>query len=78
MLSRQAGEEVSAVVMGGDAGARAQRLAAEAAARAGLPLLLTGPEPSGAEWEALALYPHPDVLAMVILLHLNGPIRYHC
>lgn len=40
-------------------------LAAAAAARAGLPLLLTAPAPHQRSWPALALYPHPDVLAQV-------------
>ncbi|XP_063826529.1 glutamate receptor ionotropic, kainate 2-like [Ostrinia nubilalis] len=58
----QAGEEVAGVVSGGSA--RAAALGAAAAARAGLPLLLVAPAPADASWEALAMYPHPDVLAM--------------
>lgn len=45
--------------------ARSARLAAEAAARAGVPLLLLQPAPLTASWEVLALYPHEDVLAQV-------------
>lgn len=61
---------MTVVVGGAPAGevaetARAARLAAEAAARAGVPLLLLQPAPLSASWEALALYPHEDVLAQV-------------
>lgn len=48
--------------------ARAARLAGEAAARAGVPLLLLQPAPRVASWEVLALYPHEDVLAQVTLI----------
>ncbi|KAJ0183044.1 hypothetical protein K1T71_001020 [Dendrolimus kikuchii] len=60
-VCEQASEARDAVVSGG--GARAMRLAEAAAARAGLPLLLVDPAPTNSSWEALALYPHPDVLA---------------
>lgn len=59
-------EEVWGVVVGAGAA-----LGAAAAARAGLPLLLLQPAPPApdarfpAALEALSLYPHPDVLAMV-------------
>ncbi|KAJ8723589.1 hypothetical protein PYW08_003501 [Mythimna loreyi] len=55
------GAGVVATVGGGDA--RAARLAAAGAARAALPLLLVEHAPAHAAWEALALYPHPQVLA---------------
>lgn len=48
---------------GGDK--RALRLAADAASRSALPLLFVDPAPANATWEALELYPHPEVLAQV-------------
>ncbi|XP_026736704.1 probable glutamate receptor, partial [Trichoplusia ni] len=48
-------------VCGGDA--RSARLAAAGAARAALPLLLVDHAPADATWEAIELYPHPEVLA---------------
>lgn len=56
----QATHATAALVGGGGT-----RLAAAAAARAGLPLLLVQPTPAPAAWEALALYPHEDVLVEV-------------
>lgn len=50
-----------AALTGGDA--RATRLAAAGAARAALPLLLVDHAPADAAWEALELYPQPQVLA---------------
>lgn len=71
-LCGQAKAGVTVVVGGAAAGestetARVARLAAEAAARAGVPLLLLQPAPLAASWEVLALYPHEDVLAQVTL-----------
>ncbi|XP_026318857.1 glutamate receptor ionotropic, kainate 3-like [Hyposmocoma kahamanoa] len=67
-ICQQAKAGVTVVVGGAPAGdnaetARAARLAAEAAARAGVPLLLLQPAPLAASWEVLALYPHEDVVA---------------
>lgn len=56
-----AGSVVATLGGGGDA--RAARLAAAGAARAALPLLLLEHAPAAAAWEALELYPHPQVLA---------------
>lgn len=74
----QAKAGVTVVVGGAPAGenaetARTARLAAEAAARAGVPLLLLQPAPLDASWEVLALYPHEDVLAQVPLG--SSPLR---
>ncbi|XP_030033794.2 glutamate receptor ionotropic, kainate 2 [Manduca sexta] len=60
-LCAQAREGVAAVLSAG--GERAARLAGAAAARAGVPLLLLDEAPADGSWEALPLYPHPDVLA---------------
>lgn len=54
-----------ATLGGGDA--RAARLAAAGAARAAVPLLLVDHAPADAAWEALELYPHPQVLAQVLI-----------
>ncbi|KAJ8723365.1 hypothetical protein PYW08_003277 [Mythimna loreyi] len=55
------GSPAVATLGGGDA--RAARLAAAGAARAALPLLLVDHAPASSAWEALELYPHPQVLA---------------
>lgn len=57
-----AGERGAAAAVGGAEGAR---LAAAGAARAGVPLLLLEPAPVGSRWEALAMFPHDDVLVQV-------------
>ncbi|XP_035449990.2 glutamate receptor ionotropic, kainate 2 isoform X1 [Spodoptera frugiperda] len=57
----QAAGGAGAALTGGDA--RATRLAAAGAARAALPLLLVEQAPADAAWEALQLWPHPQVLA---------------
>ena len=64
MVQAAGSDETGAVVAtltGGDA--RAMRLAAAGAARAALPLLLVEPAPADAAWEALELFPRPQVLA---------------
>ncbi|RVE41857.1 hypothetical protein evm_013501 [Chilo suppressalis] len=62
----QAAEEAAAAVS--DGGERAAALGADAAARAGLPLLLLGPVAAAdAAWEALALYPPDDIIAQAVV-----------
>lgn len=72
-VCEQAAGGAAAALCGGDL--RAQTLAHEAAARAGLPLLLVDPAPlaASAAWEALQLHPHPDVFAEVLPSRFSPP-----
>ncbi|KAM3960066.1 glutamate receptor ionotropic, kainate 2 [Aphomia sociella] len=63
VCAQASAESVAAVSGGGGRGGA--RLAAEGAARAGLPLLLLDELPVDATWEALALYPHPDIFTQI-------------
>lgn len=85
----QAAQGMAGALSGG--GLRALALAHEAAARAGLPLLLVDPAPlaASAQWEALQLRPHPDVFAQVraardvtprvsLVTHLTSVCRQAC
>lgn len=74
----QAAQGMAGALSGG--GLRALALAHEAAARAGLPLLLVDPAPlaASAQWEALQLRPHPDVFAQVRAARDVTPPRLSC